>query len=130
MLPPKMRFLTDMWHPNSKAIPSRLYGPAWHLLKFRCFSILNSLCRWDRLHLDSGESIRSADSHELALAQPVNHLQHAPGDDVYGYEDAGERWLPVHSVETVVSLVDALFTDLYGGSTDTASSVLLAHLGH
>lgn len=28
--------------------------------------------------------------------------QHAPGDDEWGYEDAGERWLPVHSVETVV----------------------------
>lgn len=29
--------------------------------------------------------------------------QHAPGEDEWGYEDAGERWLPVHSVETVVS---------------------------
>jgi len=31
------------------------------------------------------------------------HVQHAPGEDIYGYEDAGERWLPVHSVETVAS---------------------------
>lgn len=30
-------------------------------------------------------------------------LQHAPGEDVYGHEDAGERWLPVHTVESVVS---------------------------
>ena len=30
-------------------------------------------------------------------------LQHQPGDDEWGYEDAGERWLPVHSVESVVS---------------------------
>lgn len=29
--------------------------------------------------------------------------QHAPGEDEWGYEDAGERWLPVHSVESVVS---------------------------
>lgn len=29
--------------------------------------------------------------------------QHAPGDDEWGYEDAGERWLPVHTVESVVS---------------------------
>jgi ubiquitin-conjugating enzyme E2 G1 len=29
-------------------------------------------------------------------------IQHAPGDDQYGYEDAGERWLPVHTVETIV----------------------------
>ena len=31
--------------------------------------------------------------------------QHAPGDDEWGYEDAGERWLPVHTVESVVRLV-------------------------
>lgn len=31
--------------------------------------------------------------------------QHAPGDDQYGYEDAGERWMPVHTVETIVSCV-------------------------
>ena len=30
--------------------------------------------------------------------------QHAPGDDQYGYEDAGERWMPVHTVETIVRL--------------------------
>lgn len=29
--------------------------------------------------------------------------QHKPGDDEWGYEDAGERWLPVHTVESVVS---------------------------
>lgn len=102
----------------------------YHLLTSSFVPILNSLCRWNCLHLDSGECLRFADSHELALAQPVNHLQHAPGDDVYGYEDAGERWLPVHSVETVVSSLDANFTRSYVGSTDTALSVLLAHLGH
>ena len=29
-------------------------------------------------------------------------IQHAPGDDQYGYEDAGERWMPVHTVESIV----------------------------
>ena len=29
-------------------------------------------------------------------------LQHPPGNDEYGYEDASERWLPVHTVETIV----------------------------
>lgn len=29
--------------------------------------------------------------------------QHPPEQDQYGYEDAGERWLPVHSVESIVS---------------------------
>ncbi|KAG7562824.1 hypothetical protein FFLO_01779 [Filobasidium floriforme] len=66
LLPPKMRFLTDMWHPNIFADGTV------------CISIL-----------------------------------HAPGDDVYGYEDAGERWLPVHSVETVlISVISLLSQDV------------------
>lgn len=32
-------------------------------------------------------------------------ILHAPGTDEWGYEDAGERWLPVHSVESIVSAV-------------------------
>lgn len=35
---------------------------------------------------------------------PVPLSKHAPGNDQYGYEDAGERWVPVHSVESIVSL--------------------------
>lgn len=32
----------------------------------------------------------------------VRMSQHPPEEDQYGYEDAGERWLPVHSVESIV----------------------------
>ena len=28
--------------------------------------------------------------------------QHPPGEDQYGYEDSGERWLPIHTVESIV----------------------------
>ena len=52
--PPKMKFLSEIWHPN--VFPN---GDV-------CISIL-----------------------------------HPPGDDKYGYEDASERWLPVHTVETI-----------------------------
>lgn len=38
--------------------------------------------------------------------------KHAPGDDEWGYEDAGERWLPVHSVETVVSQLSTFEPEL------------------
>lgn len=55
LLPPKMKFITPMWHPN-------IYVDGTV-----CISIL-----------------------------------HAPGKDEYGYEDAGERWLPVHTVESIV----------------------------
>ena len=44
--------------------------------------------------------------HFLIVAQlnsPCYSPKHAPGDDQYGYEDAGERWMPVHTVESIVS---------------------------
>lgn len=56
LLPPKMKFITPMWHPN-------IYPDGTV-----CISIL-----------------------------------HAPGKDEWGYEDASERWLPVHTVESIVS---------------------------
>jgi len=65
LLPPKMRFITPMWHPN-------IYADG-----VVCVSIL-----------------------------------HAPGEDQYGYEDASERWLPVHSVESIlVSVISLLSSD-------------------
>ncbi|KAF4588686.1 Ubiquitin-conjugating enzyme E2 15 [Pleurotus pulmonarius] len=65
LLPPKMRFITPMWHPN-------IYSDGTV-----CVSIL-----------------------------------HAPGDDQYGYEDAGERWMPVHTVESIlVSVISLLSSD-------------------
>ncbi|KAL0065443.1 Ubiquitin-conjugating enzyme E2 15 [Marasmius tenuissimus] len=39
-------------------------------------------------------------------------FQHAPGDDQYGYEDAGERWMPVHTVESImISVISLLSSD-------------------
>ncbi|GAA6056362.1 hypothetical protein JCM3770_005967 [Rhodotorula araucariae] len=61
--PPKMRFLTEMWHPNIYA-----NGDV-------CISIL-----------------------------------HDPGHDQYGYEDASERWLPVHTVESILISVISLLS--------------------
>ena len=29
-------------------------------------------------------------------------ILHAPGEDRYGYEDASERWLPIHTVESIL----------------------------
>ena len=33
------------------------------------------------------------------------------GDDKYGYEDASERWLPVHTVESIVLSVISMLAD-------------------
>ncbi|KAG8911725.1 ubiquitin-conjugating enzyme E2 G1 [Tulasnella sp. 419] len=63
--PPKLQFITPMWHPN--IYPDGVV----------CISIL-----------------------------------HEPGEDQYGYEDAAERWLPVHTVETIlVSVISLLSAD-------------------
>ncbi|KAJ8594129.1 ubiquitin-conjugating enzyme [Rhizopogon salebrosus TDB-379] len=73
--PPKMRFITPMWHPN-------IYADG-----VVCISIL-----------------------------------HAPGDDQYGYEDAGERWMPVHTVETIlVSVISLLSSET--PNTDSPANV-------
>lgn len=41
-------------------------------------------------------------------------ILHPPGDDAYGYEKASERWLPVHTVETIlVSVISMLSSPNY-----------------
>ncbi|XP_069177276.1 ubiquitin-conjugating enzyme E2 G1 [Procambarus clarkii] len=62
--PPKMKFITDIWHPNIEK-----NGDV-------CISIL-----------------------------------HEPGDDKWGYEKASERWLPVHTVETILISVISMLAD-------------------
>ncbi|KAI0052504.1 ubiquitin-conjugating enzyme [Auriscalpium vulgare] len=65
LLPPKMRFITPMWHPN-------IYADG-----LVCISIL-----------------------------------HPPGDDQYGYEEASERWLPVHTIQSILlSVISLLSSD-------------------
>lgn len=38
-------------------------------------------------------------------------ILHEPGDDKWGYEKAEERWLPVHTVETILLSVISMLTD-------------------
>jgi ubiquitin-conjugating enzyme E2 G1 len=38
-------------------------------------------------------------------------ILHEPGDDKYGYEKASERWLPVHTVETIMVSVISMLCD-------------------
>ncbi|CAO3630917.1 unnamed protein product [Cunninghamella blakesleeana] len=37
-------------------------------------------------------------------------ILHPPGDDKYGYEDASERWSPVHTVETILLSVISMLS--------------------
>lgn len=38
-------------------------------------------------------------------------ILHEPGDDTYGYEKASERWLPVHTIETIMLSVISMLSD-------------------
>jgi ubiquitin-conjugating enzyme E2 G1 len=62
--PPKMRFTTEIWHPNIDK-----HGNV-------CISIL-----------------------------------HDPGEDKWGYERPEERWLPIHTVETIIVSVISMLAE-------------------
>lgn len=38
-------------------------------------------------------------------------ILHEPGEDKYGYENANERWSPVHTVETIMMSVISMLAD-------------------
>jgi len=38
-------------------------------------------------------------------------ILHEPGDDRFGYEKASERWLPIHTVETILVSVISMLAD-------------------
>jgi len=38
-------------------------------------------------------------------------ILHEPGEDKYGYERASERWLPVHTVESIMMSVISMLAD-------------------
>uniref|UniRef100_A0AAX7TL24 Ubiquitin-conjugating enzyme E2 G1 n=1 Tax=Astatotilapia calliptera TaxID=8154 RepID=A0AAX7TL24_ASTCA len=83
--PPKMKFITDIWHPNVDK-----NGDV-------CISIL-----------------------------------HEPGEDKYGYEKPEERWLPIHTVETIMISVISMLADPNGDSpanVDAAVSLTVKNGG-
>jgi hypothetical protein len=93
-MPPKMKFSTQMWHPSSQS----------RFLRVRCRLLI--------IYTQSMTMVPSASrslcviSRSGALCAPPDPgflVQHPPGDDQYGYEDSGERWLPIHTVESIVS---------------------------
>lgn len=94
--PPTMKFITPMWHPNSEhQCMSR------QLTAFDHFT--SSLPRRACLHIDPGQFIGPSRSQCAECLTLFLCHQHPPGEDQYGFEDAGERWLPVHTVTSIVS---------------------------
>jgi ubiquitin-conjugating enzyme E2 G1 len=80
--PPKMKFVTEIWHPNSE-------------------------CPHDRSILERDSFFFSVDKNgDVCIS-----ILHEPGDDKFGYEKASERWLPVHTVETILISVISMLAD-------------------
>ena len=80
LLPPKMRFETPIFHPNSERLPSQPQGNATNT------SIV----------YQNGEVCIS--------------ILHPPEEDKYGYESAAERWSPVQTPETILLSVISMLS--------------------
>ncbi|XP_074642073.1 putative ubiquitin-conjugating enzyme E2 7 isoform X2 [Tubulanus polymorphus] len=48
-------------------------------------------------------------------------ILHEPGEDKYGYERASERWLPIHTVESILLSVISMLSDPYTGTESPAN---------
>lgn len=84
--------------PHQNVASEQLRVPKHQPLSVTDLQYFDSLPRWCCLHLDPCR---------LQIYRFICDIyslpQHPPGDDQYGYEDSGERWLPVHTVESIVS---------------------------
>ena len=79
--PPKMTFISEMWHPNGRVYTSMFCG----LLSF-CFTVEKN--------------------GDVCIS-----ILHDPGEDKWGYERPEERWLPIHTVETIIMSVISMISD-------------------
>lgn len=80
-----MKFVSDIWHSNSK-----LFQPNSHIHHSKLIKILYLVDK----------------NGDVCIS-----ILHEAGDDKYGYEKACERWLPVHTVETILLSVISMLAD-------------------
>lgn len=87
LAPPKMQFITDLFHPNSES------------MAVNCVCLC--VCATRFCSRTTLPRVRS-----LFAVYPDGHvcisILHAPGDDPLGYESSVERWSPVQSVEKIL----------------------------
>ncbi|THW81482.1 ubiquitin-conjugating enzyme [Aureobasidium pullulans] len=86
-MPPKMKFVTPIWHPNSEFSFLRIVALS--------ASVLQLLTMHPTVY-ESGEVCIS--------------ILHPPEEDKYGYESAAERWSPVQTPETILLSVISMLS--------------------
>jgi ubiquitin-conjugating enzyme E2 G1 len=80
LLPPKMRFETPIFHPNSER------------------------CLWSRDIFHANKRVVYTNG-EVCIS-----ILHPPEEDKYGYESASERWSPVQTPETILLSVISMLS--------------------
>lgn len=92
LLPPKMKFESPIFHPNSQScpVPPRSPPPFMHPPQ------TNKKLKQKQKVYPSGEVCIS--------------ILHPPEDDAYGYESASERWSPVQTPETILLSVISMLS--------------------
>lgn len=106
-MPPTMRFTSEMWHPNSKT----LAPPHTHSTPRLSFSRLNvrNVLLTPSLSLSRPHIVFRSFTQVYKDGRVCISILHAPGSDPNQYENASERWLPVHTVESIlVSVISML----------------------
>lgn len=96
-MPPTMRFTSEMWHPNSTYL--LLIQEIDFAKSFPMRSSNNdNVCCWFPF------TVSVYKDGKVCIS-----ILHAPGSDPNQYENASERWLPVHTVESIlVSVISML----------------------
>ena len=92
-----MKFVADMWHPNGKCRVSKKLVLDCKLLSQQILSSLSLFFFCLRTVEKNGDVCIS--------------ILHEPGEDKWGYEKPEERWLPVHTVETILLSVISMLAD-------------------
>lgn len=140
LAPPTMRFLTDMWHPNSRSLLPHLFHLGHPFLNARDPTAHH---RCSSTHHPAPESSATSHSSRTPSLAPsirfcyfVNSpkltmdffpplsscvvyasglvcisILHAPGDDPNHYEHASERWSPIQSVEKILISVMSMLAE-------------------
>ena len=57
-------------------------------------------------------------------------ILHDPGDDQWGYEKASERWLPVHTVTSIILSVISMLADPNDESPANVDAAVCSHIIH
>ena len=93
-----MKVISDIWHPNIEK-----NGDV-------CISILHEPGNFHLREFFSNTTIITCYIKCLSSCFDCHFLFNL-GDDRWGYEKASERWLPVHTVETILVSVISMLAD-------------------